>query len=235
MGREVEPVDDAPEDGPVLGEVVGKLRKRLRIGDADAGRDSLPRVDPLLHGPPERRRISRDSGNVDEVFIDRIALDPHRHAGQNRRDVFGYRSVELIVGASPFDLSLFDEASELICRHPAADAEGLRFRRERRHAPVVVRKHNEGLPSQGGINHALAGAVELVGVDEADHLSGIEPCRPLRPRKSRCGRLRRDSLLQGVSRSLQFPERPQLFHAFGRFERDEFHDRSPKTLSIITV
>ena len=235
MGREVEPVDDAPEDGPVLGEVVGELRQRLRVGNAHAGRDSLPRVDPLLHGAPERRGVSRDPGNVGEVFIDRVALDPHRHAGQNRRDVFGDRPVELVVGASPFDLSLFNEVSELVCRHPPADAEGLRFRRERRHAPVVVREDYQGLSSQGGINHALAGTVELVGVDEADHLPGIEPREPLRPRESRGGRLCRNTLFQGVGRSLQFPERPQLFHAFGRFERDEFHDRSTKTLSIITV
>ena len=80
--------------------------------------------------------------------------------------------VELVVAGFQDQTVFRDQGFQLKERRPHRDIERLEFVGAADAAAVVVRHDRHGFPFQRRIEHALAGNVEVIPVNEADHFFG---------------------------------------------------------------
>ena len=150
--------------------MVGDLRERAGGGEADAAGDADPAQDAGADPGPELRPVGRGRrGEVQERLVDGVLFDVGREGAERGDDAGGEVAVELVVRGAEDDAGAGGRFAEAEVGLAHRDAEGLAFGRAGDDAAVVVAEDGDGAPLERKVEDALAGDVEVVGVDERDH------------------------------------------------------------------
>ena len=123
-----------------------------------------------LRGPGAEIAVAR-ARQPREGFIDRIHLQLRHKRFEAAHQPLAHVAVERVVGAAHHHAVLGQLRRNLEIGLAHADAQLPRFAAARHHATVVVGEHHHRPADQGWIKGLLTGGVEVVGVDQRQHIS----------------------------------------------------------------